>query len=323
LLDALADGNLLKGSAPDVYVMEAGQKRHAVSREVFLACGYYWDAIFTVPDSLMDAIPTGPPLDGSSCPKPTFTDGTLLKGTASTVWVMEGGQKRHAVSAEVFLGCGYQWGNVNRIADSTIAAVPDGPPLSACVPSGTLLRGSAPDVFITQKGLKRHVVSLQNFIARGFAWSDVEDVSDSLLNSIPTGQPLLDALADGNLLKGSAPDVYVMEGGQKRHAVSKEVFLACGYYWDAIFTVPDSLMDAIPTGPPLDGSSCPEPTFTDGTLLQGSAPDVWVMEGGQKRHAVSAEVFLGCGYQWGNVNRIADSTIAAIPDGPPLSACTP
>lgn len=63
---------------------------------------------------------------------------------------------------------------------------------------------------------------------------------------------------------------------------------------------------------------------TKSTLLQGSAPDVWVMEGGQKRHAVSAEVFLGCGYQWGNVNRIADSTIAAIPDGSsPLSTCTP
>ncbi len=61
----------------------------------------------------------------------------------------------------------------------------------------------------------------------------------------------------------------------------------------------------------------------DGNLLKGSAPDVYVMEAGQKRHAVSKEVFLGCGYQWRNVNRIADSTIAAIPDGSPLSACTP
>ena len=253
LLDALADGNLLKGSAPDVYVMESGQKRHAVSKEMFLACGYFWDAVMTVPDSLLGSIPTGPPLDGSSCPRPTFTDGTLLQGSAPDVWVMEGGQKRHAVSAEVFLSCGYKWGNVNRIADSTIAAIPEGPPLSGCVPSGTLLRGSAPDVFLVQKGLKRHVVSLQNFIARGFSWGDVLNVSDSFLNSIPTGQPLLDALADGNLLKGSASDVYVMESRQKRHAVSAEVFLSCGHEWGNVNRIADSTIAAIPEGPPLSG----------------------------------------------------------------------
>ncbi len=95
-----------------------------------MACGYYWDAIFTVPDSLMNSIPTGPPLDGSSCPKPTFTDGTLLQGTASAVWVMEGGQKRHAVSAETFLSCGYQWGNINTIPDSILDSISDGPILT-------------------------------------------------------------------------------------------------------------------------------------------------------------------------------------------------
>ena len=321
LLDALADGNLVKGSAPDVYVMEAGQKRHAVSAEVFLACDYYWDAIFTVPDGLMNSISTGPSLDGSSCPRPTFADGTLLQGSAPAVYVMENGQKRHAVSADVFLSCGNLWGNINRIADSTLDAVPDGSPVSACVPSGTLLRGSAPDVFVTQGGLKRHVVSLENFIARGFSWGDVVDVSDSLLNSIPVGQPLLDALADGNLLKGFAPDVYVMEAGQKRNAVNAEVFLACGYFSDAILKVPDSLLDSIPTGPPLDESSCPRLTFADSTLVKGSNADVWVMENGQKRHAVSAEVFLSCGYQWGNINTIADGTLGAILSGPPLSLC--
>jgi len=318
-VDPDADGNLLKGSAPDVYIMDNGQKRHAVSKEVFLACGYSWGAILTVPDSVLNSIPTGPPLDGSYCPSPTFTDNTLLKGSAPDVYVMENGQKRHAVSAGVFLSCGYQWGNVNRIGDSTLNAVPDGPPLSACVPSGTLLRGSAPDVFIVQKGLKRHLVSLENFLARGFSGSHVLYVSDSFLNSIPTGQPLLDALAGGNLLKSTAPDVYVIEAGQKRHAVSREVFLGCGYYWDAIFTVPDSLMNSKPTGPPLDGSSCPKLTFTDGTLVKGTASAVWVMEGGQKRHAVSAEMFLSCGYQWGNINTIPDSVLDSISDGPILT----
>ena len=43
------------------------------------------------------------------------------------------------------------------------------------------------------------------------------------------------------------------------------------------------------------------------------------MEGGQKRHAVSAEMFLSCGYKWGNVNRISDSVLAAFPVGESLT----
>ena len=39
------------------------------------------------------------------------------------------------------------------------------------------------------------------------------------------------------------------------------------------------------------------------------------MENGQKRHAVSVEMFLSCGYQLGNINVIADSTLGSIPTG--------
>jgi hypothetical protein len=76
---------------------------------------------------------------------------------------------------------------------------------------------------------------------------------------------------------------------------------------------------AIPNGLPLDESSCPRLTFADGTLLKGSAADVWVMENGQKMHAVSVEMFLSCGYQWGNINRIADGSLASIPTGDDLT----
>ncbi|MCH7577107.1 MAG: hypothetical protein IH822_04855, partial [Chloroflexi bacterium] len=66
--------------------------------------------------------------------------------------------------------------------------------------------------------------------------------------------------------------------------------------------------------------SCPRLTFADGTLLKGSDAEVWVMENGQKRHAVSAEMFLSCGYQWGNINLIADSSLAGISEGDDLTA---
>jgi hypothetical protein len=39
------------------------------------------------------------------------------------------------------------------------------------------------------------------------------------------------------------------------------------------------------------------------------------MQGGLKRHIVNPGVFSACGYLWGNVNRIADSSLAGIPTG--------
>jgi hypothetical protein len=43
------------------------------------------------------------------------------------------------------------------------------------------------------------------------------------------------------------------------------------------------------------------------------------MESGLKRYVVSPEVFSECGYHWGNVNRIADSTLDSIPTGDDLT----
>jgi hypothetical protein len=178
-------------------------------------------------------------------------------------------------------------------------------------------------VFILQFGHKRHLVSPGNLVARGFSWDDVAPVSDSWLAAVPTAQPLLDALATGNLIKGGAPDVWVMEGGRRRHAVDPQTFLGCGYYWDAIRTVPDGLLGSIPVGPPLSLGDCPRQIFADGTLLYGSDYGVWVMAGGNKRWATSPEVFVSCGYWWANINRVADSTLVAIPSGQPLSLCSP
>ncbi len=101
---------------------------------------------------------------------------------------------------------------------------------------GALLKGSGDTIYVTQRGLKRNVRNPVTFEAEGYQWGNINVIADSTLSSIPTGQPLLDALADGNLLRGSSSTVYVMEGGQKRHTVDAGTFLACGYGFDAVRT---------------------------------------------------------------------------------------
>lgn len=321
VLDVTTTGILIKGPAPDVYVMDRGAKRHAVNVDRFLGCNYKWDAIMTLPGSVVDSIANGAPLALGDCPVLNLPDGTLLEGPTPGIWVMEGGLRRWAVSVDMFLSCGHEWGDVNKVSPGLIASIPQGNPLSGCYTEGTLLRGSSPDIYVVDSGLKRKVPNMANFTARGLLLSAVQDISDGFLNTMPTGRPLLDLFADGAFVKGSSQDVYVMEGGTKRHAVSAQRFLDCGYGFDAVVTVPESVLQALPAGAPLNAGDCPRPSFADGTLLEGSIPGIWVVQGGQRRWAVSAEIFISCGHLWGNVNVVADSTIAFLPQGTPLTRC--
>ena len=57
--------------------------------------------------------------------------------------------------------------------------------------------------------------------------------------------------SDGSLVKGSGPEVYVMEGGLKRHIPDLATFAAMGFLWGNLNNIPDSVLDSIPTGEPL------------------------------------------------------------------------
>jgi len=314
----VSDGVLLQGSGPGVYIMQGGLKRHIPNAATFVARGYHWGSVNHVSDGLVYSIPLGRPL------LDVLGDGNLVKGSGPAVYVMEGGAKSHVASAGVMDNCGYSWDAIYSLPDSIVGPVPQGqmvygppcPHLSP--PDGALIKSSGPAVYITQRGLKRQVPNALTFEANALLWGNVDTIADSSLRGVPTGHPVLNVWADGNLLKGSGPAVYVMQGGQKRHVVSSAVLVDCGYGWDEVRSVSDSLLGAIPTGAPLSGPPCPLLIPPQGSLIRGSGPAVYVMEGSTRRHVSSAD-FEGCHYEWGDVSVIADSALARIPSGPSLS----
>ena len=307
-------GALIKeGSGDEVYVMRSGLKRHVRNPVTLEAQGFLWGNINGVPDSSLDAIPTGEPLLDA------LADGNLLKGTGDEVYAMEGGLKRHVSSPSALKDCGYGSDAVYVISDSRLSGIPTGAALSGppcphlSPPSGALIKGSSGDeVYVMRSGLKRHVRNPVTLEAYGYLWGNVDHIPDSSLAGVPSGESLLDALADGNLLKGTGDEVYAMEGGLKRHVSSPSALKDCGYGSDAVYVISDSRLEAISAGPALSGPPCPKLSFADGALLSGSGPEVYVMGGGSKRHIISREVFETCGYLWGDVNLIADSVLAAI-----------
>jgi hypothetical protein len=386
MLDVLADGNLLRSTGPEVYVMQGGAKRHVVSASVMDSCGYGWDAVYVIPGSRLSSIPTGTSLSGAPCPRLSPPDGTLLRGTDDPVYVMRSGLKRHVPSPSTFEAQGFLWSNISGLPDSVLNSLPAGRPLLDVLADGNLLRGSSGMVYVMDGGVKRHVSSPSAMANCGYGWDAVYAVSDlrleaiatgsavngppcprlsladgllvkeksdpvyvirgglrrhlpngasleaygyrwgevdvlpaTVLASIPEGHQMLDVLADGNLLRSTGPEVYVMQGGAKRHVVSASVMDSCGYGWDAVYVIPGSRLSRIPTGTSLSGAPCPRLSPPDGTLLRGTDDPVYVTENEAKRHIAGREVFEACQYRWGNVNVILDTSLAGIPDGPTVA----
>ena len=116
------------------------------------------------------------------------------------------------------------------------------------------------------------------------------------------------AYPDGTLLKASGPEIDVMSGGLRRWVPDPTTFTAMGLSWNNVVTIADGDWSAIPSGPPY-------PSRTDGTLLQGSGPQVYVMQSAQRHWIPDPATFTASGYQWSAIDHIADADLTAIPEG--------
>jgi hypothetical protein len=116
------------------------------------------------------------------------------------------------------------------------------------------------------------------------------------------------AYPDGTLLKASGPEIDMITGGVRRWIPDPTTFTDMGLNWNNVVTISDSEWSTIPSGPPY-------PSWTDGTLLQGSGPQVYVMQSAQRHWIPDPATFTALGYQWSAINHIADADLTAIPEG--------
>jgi hypothetical protein len=126
-----------------------------------------------------------------------YEDGTLLKGSTATCYVMVNGYRRGIVSAEVFLGMGFTWGAVRTISDAEVATIPQGPDVRGYADlyaEDALLKGpSRPHVYIIRGGRRHHVASPEVFNAMGLDWSAIRTIPDGFLALIPEGPAITSA----------------------------------------------------------------------------------------------------------------------------------
>jgi hypothetical protein len=314
------EGSLVKGSGGTVYMMRSSLRRGLPNGATFNGMGLKWGNVDRLPDSQIRGIVAGNSLLN------VLTTGMLVKGTSATVYVMDNGQKRGVPSPATMTTCGYAWEGITVLLDADVGAIPSGaavPSGGPCPlftpPTGSMLRGSGGTIYAISHGLRRSFPNAATLEGRGYQWGNIDVVHDSYLSAVPVGEGILNLLDTGHLLKGSGGTIWVMSNGQKRGIPNAATMSACGYRWDAVYTLSDNRLNAIGSGSPVAAPSCPRFAPEDGTLLQGDSTAVYAAESGARRGITGPSVITTCNYQWGNINRVKPGMIASLPAGAPLS----
>jgi len=186
-----------------------------------------------------------------------------------------------------------------------------------------------PAVYKIEDDTAKPILSAGVFKANGFAWTDLEEISQDELDTYADGENL--NYPDGTLIKGSGPAVFVVSNGQKRPLVSASAFLGLGYKWGNIKKIRDAEVAEYDTGDSVDEES----NYPEGSLvrLDGTA-GVYRIEGGKKKPIKSADVFVSNGYHWGEIlvvpqknknrlNQYEPGSEVAYPDGTLIKGSTP
>lgn len=145
-----------------------------------------------------------------------YENGTLIKGSDETVYVMMGGVKR-PIPENTLKNLGLTGIAIETIPDKELSLIPEGYSLPEIkYPNGTLVKGSGPNVYLIQGGLRRLIPDKTTFESLGFEWNRVKTIQTNELSLIAEGEPIpAIKYRNGTLLEGPDGKTYIMAYGCK------------------------------------------------------------------------------------------------------------
>ncbi len=139
----------------------------------------------------------------------------------------------------------------------------------AYLPKADLIKGSGPEVYILENGTKYWIPTIEIFNEFRFKWQNIKTYSNAIIESYPQDDDWsrYDDYPNGSLLKGSGPEVYLIELGEKRWIPSPAVFNKNNFGWKYILKVDDEDLDDYDTG---NNVTFNEPNrYPDTIILEG------------------------------------------------------
>lgn len=133
---------------------------------------------------------------------------------------------------------------------------------AAALSDGMLVKGSGPEVYFMENGMRRWIVSEKIFDAVGFQWDRIRAVSDEDVQAYPRGRDMmqLSGYPDGALLRAEKAQgedgvkVYLMQRGARRWVETEQDFINLGLDWQSVVDVSPNRMRSISAGKAINNT---------------------------------------------------------------------
>lgn len=229
-----------------IYLIHNVERRAIITEEVFRQMGFKRNDVKDIDPQDMMNIPEGPPIWSREIIAP-FPEGTLirLKGTART-FVIQGGRKCYIPDTETFHTRGYRWDQVKEVDQATLDSILTGIPIQSVKPPFQYIPPGQPPPVIQPppSGLPPPVQPQPPPPHPGSS-----AISPSAGPTQFQPQPFF--FPDGTIIKGSGPDIYLIENGVRRLIPDMETFNAMGLNLNNVISVEDQSFRGIAMGTPF------------------------------------------------------------------------
>lgn len=239
-----------------------------------------------------------------------YPSGTIVKSMPSeNVYLIQNGLKRKFESEGVLLSM-TDPRKVIEGSDTDLAAYPEGQPMK--FPKYALLKTPDGTIYLNASDGKRRIANMETFRQFGFIEDDIIDVEYKDVQILPDASPINQQtiFPQGALVKASeSPTVYYVENS-KKYALQDEVFLKVYFTRRPIVSVPQLTIDTYEDAGVYK--------LSDGELVKGSGPDVFVVENGELRSIPTEQTFLSMGWQWENIITVPDRVLLSYNQAKPV-----
>jgi len=137
------------------------------------------------------------------------------------------------------------------------------------LPKADLIKASGPEVYVLENGVRRWIPNPEVFEHFRYKWTNVKRISDIALRAYIQGDDLdkYDDYPEGTLLKGSGPEVYLIELGKRRWIPNPAIFEGLDFGWKYIYDIDNDDLDDIKQGDNLTLSEANK--YPDTIILKG------------------------------------------------------
>ena len=222
----LPDGTLIKlPTDPKVYVIIDCKKKWIKTVEEFQQGGYNWSDIKEVNSPVIEALADY-----------LETVAELLRAIGHyKVYRIIDGKQLWIPTVSAFNAQGLKWEDVQEVSQTEVNQYPRAKLLQAT--------GDPKVYYITESGLKRHLINPQVFTSYNNKWEDIVQVTPAELNSY----------SDNILIKAQGDyKVYKIEDNKKRWIKTNEAFNRLNYDWSKIAPVNTTEINAYPIGTDIE-----------------------------------------------------------------------